>query len=111
MGISLRPPSLSESVLSPCLIIPRLVKRQGACFTVSFAFSHTAMFALSVRSLDGTCRPVDLLPDSSVADLRAHLEQKLSVPPMHEIKLTQDLQELMTILMRLLASEWLSFEN
>ena len=47
---------------------------------------------LNVRFLDGTCRSIELGPDKTIADLRAELERH--VPPMHGIKLVQDLQEL-----------------
>ena len=52
------------------------------------------MFSLSVRLLDGSCRVVELRPDSTLAELRVGLERDLSVTPLHEMRLLQDMREL-----------------
>ena len=49
-----------------------------------------AMFALSVRSLDGSCRRLAVGP--SLAEVRAQLD--LGLPAFHEIKLFQGTREL-----------------
>ena len=50
------------------------------------------MFAVSVRSVGGDCKRVDLAPDATLADLRADLQPEL--PALHEVKLFDGLRVL-----------------
>ena len=57
--------------------------------SISTPSSHaipSKMFALSVRSMDGSCRHLEVEADATLPKIMAQLEQKL--PPFHEIRLT-----------------------
>ena len=53
-----------------------------------------AMFALTVRSLDGSCRHLEVGADTTATGLREELERSRSLPTFHEVKLFYGTQEL-----------------